>query len=124
MPESAALLQDFKFHGHIAKPAVNIDELNHSYKIKVIIPGAKKEDIFINIDKNILSIAVLQKDSDSSNKHLKHEFNPDNFERHIALPSNADSIFVNAEYNAGILSIYIPKSNNPVKNLKARIVVY
>ncbi len=124
MPGTKKLLKGLRAHGSALMPPVNMDELNDCYRIKVAIPGAKREDIFINIDKNILSIAVLQSDSNGGRKHLKHEFESNNFERHIILPKNADSIFANAEYKEGILYIYIPQSKDPVKNLSAVVVIY
>ncbi|MEO6290498.1 MAG: Hsp20/alpha crystallin family protein [Ginsengibacter sp.] len=125
MPETEALLKDLKTKEHGSKPLVNMDELKDCYKIKVVIPGAMREDIFIDIDKNVLSIAVLQHDSNGGKKKLAiHEFESNNFERHIILPQNADAIFVNAEYKEGILYIYIPKAEIPVRNMSARVVVY
>ena len=125
MPEARALLKKLKIKDHLSRPLANMDELKNCYVVRVIIPGTKREDIFVDIDKNILSIVAFYHEVTGNRKQLKlHEFESNNFERHIALPPNADSIFVNAEYKEGILFIYVPKSKNPVKNLRSRIVVY
>ncbi len=125
MPGTEALLRELKTKDDTSKPLVNMDEMNDCYKVKVAIPGARREDIFLNIDENILSIAVLKQQHPKTDKENKiHEFDSNNFERHLLLPKYGDAIFINAEYKAGILYIYIPKSKNPVRNLRARVVVY
>jgi HSP20 family protein len=106
-------------------PLLNIDEFEDCYKISFIIPGVSREDIFIDIQNNLLSIMVLHKEREERRKKLNiHEFEGKYFERHIILPDNADPIFVSAEYKAGILHICIPKSKNPMTAFSSRIVTY
>ena len=124
MPETEALLRSLQTHQNASMPLLNVEELKDCYTIEVFIPGTKREDIFLNIDKNILFIVALQNSEYSMNDQLKHEYEPDNFKRHIILPHNADCIFLSARYEKGILHIYIPKSENIVENLAATVPVY
>jgi HSP20 family molecular chaperone IbpA len=42
----------------------------------------------------------------------------------IVLPVNADPVFISAEYKAGILLLYIPKSTRPSKWMNTKIAIY
>ncbi len=106
-------------------PLLNMDEFEDRYKVTVVIPGVSREDIFIDVQNNLLSITVLHNNAEEGKKQLKiHEFEGKYFERNLMLPSNADSVFISAEYKAGILHIDIPKSKNPCKSFNSRIVTY
>jgi len=107
-------------------PPVNVTELADSYKIEVAMPGVKREDFLINGDENILSVCAVHKQSallDGERISL-HEFDYTFFDRHIVLPENADLEFTCAEYKEGILRVFVPKTNQPLKKMHARIVVY
>jgi HSP20 family protein len=114
----------------IILPPVNVKELDDLYKVEVSIPGVKKENFLIIAEGNILSISVLNKEGclNKGESFQLHEFDYDCFERHIVLPCNTDSEFTKAEYKAGILRFYVPKSKlsakKSVKKLRTRIVVY
>ena len=107
-------------------PPVNITELSDSYKIELATPGVKREDFLIHADENTLSIVAVHKQSANySNEQFQlHEFNYTCFDRHILLPENADTEFTGAEYKEGILRFYVPKTDQPAKNLHTRIAVY
>jgi HSP20 family protein len=110
---------------NVIHPAVNISEHRRSYKIEVVIPGVKRDELLIYAKGNILSICAVNNDKINSelNKH-KQEFNFKWFDRHILLPEDADSTFISAEYRSGIVAIYIPKASGPVNNVHTRIIVY
>lgn len=106
-------------------PLLNIDEFEECYKIIAVIPGVSREDIFISVHDNILSIIVLHRDVEVYSKKYKiHEFEGKYFERDIILPGNADPAFVSSEYHAGILRICISKSEFPIKFFSSHIVTY
>ncbi len=108
-----------------SKPLVNIEEFPESYKVEVNIPGAKREDIFINTNDRILSIIVLRMTCENLNyKTQGHEFDNRSIERHVFLPANADTEFVSAEYREGIVCLHIPKSDGYASLSSRRIVVY
>lgn len=109
-----------------ALPLVNITELPDSYKVEVMIAGAKKEELLVNADQNVLSVSLqhhIDKPNAPHNYHV-HEFECKSFNRNIILPENADLSFVSAEYFAGILNIHIPKTNHQSGDIHATIVVY
>ncbi|MEO8413214.1 MAG: Hsp20/alpha crystallin family protein [Ginsengibacter sp.] len=104
---------------------VNIDEFEDCYKIIAVIPGVSRENIFINVKNDLLSITVLHGDMEERSEKFKiHEFEGKYSERQIFLPYDADPAFVSSEYQAGILHICIPKSESPVNAFSSRIVTY
>jgi len=107
-------------------PAVNVIELSDTYKIEMIIPGVKRESFCLHADGNVLTVSVVQvEDKDPESGYFQvHEFNNGCFDRRVVLPENADTEFVSAEYQSGILRLHIPKVNIPCRNQHTRIVVY
>jgi HSP20 family protein len=126
-PEVKVFIDKLKISGKnvTAQPLLNFDEYKDHFKIEVLIPGTKREDIFIDVQDNILSIIVLNKDCAELKKKLQiHEYDTKCLERHILLPENADAEFISAEYRMGVLNLYIPKTPGPQKTITNQIVVY
>ena len=128
MPEDEALLEELRIPGKdsVAKPLINMDEFKDCYKIEMRVPGVKRDEIIIHVHDDILYIVILHKEPGNINrKKLQiHEFDSACLKRNIFLPGNADNVFINAEYEAGILRLYIPKTKHPAKNPHTRIIVY
>lgn len=110
----------------IDHPAVNITDQNRSYKIEVVIPGVKRDELLIYAKGNILSICAVNNDklNSSLKKKQVEEFSYKWFDRHLLLPEDADSTFISAEYKSGIVVLHIPKASRPVDNAHTRIIVY
>jgi HSP20 family protein len=109
-----------------SKPLINMNEGRDCYKIEAMVPYAKRESIFINVEDGVLSIIILHSDIESFGTHTAlHEFETGCLIQHIQLPQNADIGFVSAEYKEGILRILIPKTRTLVKDQNlSQIVVY
>ena len=106
-------------------PPVNLTEFKDSMMVEVAIPGAKREDFIVHANRNEVSICLLKKTSSPASKNYAlHEFNYGCFERHITLPENVDPEFIHAEYAAGMLRIFMPKTRQIIINKDTRIVVY
>lgn len=110
----------------VIRPAVNITEHNRSYKIEVVVPGVKRDDLLIYAKGNILSICAVnnEKINTALNNDEMQEFNFKWFDRHVLLPEDADSTFISANYRSGIVTLHLPKANSPVNNAHTRIIVY
>ncbi len=127
LPEVEALLEELKKPDKdiTTKPLVNMNESKDCFRLEVVVPGVKRENIFINLHENILSIAVLHKKEELKNEKLQiHEFDTLCFERHILIPDKADIEFVSAQYKEGILSLYIPKTQQPSTLSVKQIITY
>jgi HSP20 family protein len=92
-------------------PAVNISENKNQYHIDLAAPGLKKEDFKIELDKNILTVAVdhASEDKNDGKRYSKREFSYHSFSRAFALPESADNSAIEAEYTQGVLSIRVAK---------------
>lgn len=106
-------------------PVAKITEQPDSYKIVIKIPGKKRENFFIQVEGNILSVSVISREDSNGKKGYEIENrNIECLHRNIILPEVADTEFSIAEYRDSILYIYVMKAKKPVKNLPGNIVVY
>lgn len=96
-------------------PSVNIQETNRTFIIELAAPGMKKEDLKIDLNKNILSIfsEVNIKDKDDE-KFLRREFVYNAFRRSFTLPRYADASKIAAKYENGVLFVTIPKREEAI----------
>jgi len=92
-------------------PAVNIAETDGDFQIELAVPGLKKEDFKINIDKNVLSISSEKKNENSQEgkKFSKREYSYTSFTRSFTLPETIDHNKIDAAYVDGILKLTIAK---------------
>ena len=92
-------------------PAVNIAETENEFHIELAVPGLKKEDFKINLDKNVLSISAEKKTEnvDAGKKYSKREYSYNSFVRSFTLPETVDHAKIEAEYTDGILKLIVAK---------------
>jgi HSP20 family protein len=92
-------------------PAVNIAETENQYHIELAVPGLKKEDFKINLDKNVLTVSAEKKTEnvDESKKYSKREYSYNSFVRSFTLPESADQGKIEAEYTDGVLKLNVAK---------------
>jgi len=97
-------------------PAVNIQEKEQEYLIKLAAPGFLREEIGINIKRNTISITSLRKSLRSDSELCKkshYEYDFSQWERKFELPADADAMMSHAFYVNGELFIHIPKYSQP-----------
>lgn len=92
-------------------PRTNLYDAGDHLKMKVEVPGIKKEDIIIKIQGSYLEISGTRK-SDTPQGYEAHrvERGVEAFSRSFTLPSEVDSSRVEAELSKGILAMTLPKS--------------
>jgi HSP20 family protein len=105
-------------------PAVNISETENNYHVELAAPGLKKEDFKLNLERNVLNIAVEQTASQEDNQknYSKREYSYSSFVRSFTLPESADDSQINASYTDGILRIDIAKREE-AKSLRRQIEI-
>lgn len=92
-------------------PAVDVYEDEHKLVLKVEAPGIKQEDFDINVENQTLTIKGERKfetDEKEENYH-RIERRYGSFVRSFSLPQTVDTNAVEANYDAGVLSISLPK---------------
>ncbi|RCH55229.1 Hsp20/alpha crystallin family protein [Mucilaginibacter hurinus] len=92
-------------------PVVNISENDSEFHIELAVPGLKKEDFKINLDKNVLSISADKKtdNAEDTKKYSKREYSYNSFVRSFTLPETVDHGKIEADYTDGILKLTVPK---------------
>jgi HSP20 family protein len=92
-------------------PAVNIAETENEFHIELAVPGLKKEDFKISLDKNVLSVSAEKKaeNVEEGKKYSKREYTYNSFVRSFTLPESADQGKIAAEYTDGILKLDVTK---------------
>jgi HSP20 family protein len=92
-------------------PAVNIAETENEFQVELAVPGLKKEDFKINLDKNILTVSSEKKteNAEEGKKFSKREYSYNSFSRSFTLPESADHSKIEADYTDGILTLTIAK---------------
>lgn len=112
---------DFPFTSRFLKfPPVNIEERDNSYFIKFFVPGMKKEDFRIELDKNVLYVSAeleTTREEKERNFTLK-EYNMESFRRSFFLPESINEDELKAEYKNGELWLTIPKKVEAIKPRK------
>ncbi len=90
---------------------VEIKEKDNEYQVKAELPGVKKEDLDIDIDKNHIIInAKKEEDTEENTKsYRKSEFRYGEFSRSVYFPMDIDVDKTSAKLEHGILKITAPK---------------
>ncbi len=104
-------------------PAVNTREGEFAYHVEVDLPGVKKEDINIDVDKNILTISGEKKTKEEikEDDYYKVESTFGKFQRSFTLPETADIENITASSKDGVLEVVIPKLKELVEKKKIAI---
>lgn len=95
-------------------PAVNIKEDNKQYVMEVAVPGLKKEQVNMSIDKDgYLTLSIEnkneQKDENKKEHYLRREFSYTSYRQSYALPDNVDADKIEANVADGVLKVVLPK---------------
>lgn len=108
-------------------PAANIKENFSNFVIELALPGWKKENIAIEIEKNVLIVAsksLINEDNlkEEATKFTRREFKITAFKRSFALPETVNKEHIEANYENGVLSIKLPKLDE-AKNIKRMVEI-
>ena len=104
-------------------PTVNTREAEFAYHIDVDLPGVKKEDIKVDLNKGVLTISGERKTKDEVKQedYYKIETYFGKFSRSFTLPDNADIENIEAKSDNGVLEVIIPKLKDDVSKKSIQI---
>ncbi|MCT7528428.1 Hsp20/alpha crystallin family protein [Aliarcobacter cryaerophilus] len=104
-------------------PTVNTREGEFAYHVDVDLPGVKKEDIKVDLNKGILTISGERKTKEEVKKedYYKIETYFGKFSRSFTLPDNVDIENIEAKSDNGVLEIVIPKLKDDVSKKSIEI---
>ncbi len=105
---------------HWGQTPVNIREQDTAYQIDVVAPGITKEDLKIQVNDNVLTIAFNQKEEqpEHSGQWLRKEFKVRDFKRSFTLGEKVDAEKISAKYENGILHLELPKKETALATNK------
>ncbi len=120
-----SLFPEFIFSGEmdtLAMP-VEIHEKDNEYKIKAELPGVKKEDLEIEIDKNHVKITAkkIEEHYNDTKSCRKSEFKYGDFSRAVYFPQEINVEKTTAKLENGVLCLDAPKeqpNKEEIKKLK------
>ena len=104
-------------------PTVNTREGEFAYHVDVDLPGVKKEDIKVDLNKGVLTISGERKTKEEVKQedYYKIETYFGKFSRSFTLPDNVDIENIEAKSDNGVLEIVIPKLKDDVSKKSIEI---
>jgi HSP20 family protein len=106
-------------------PPIDIIEGDDEYLIRADLPGITKEEIQINIEKDVLTISGEKKrsiETPDKNRYYHFERGFGTFLRSLNLPSNVDPNKIEAHYSNGVLDIVLKKTQeNKHKSVEIKV---
>jgi len=92
-------------------PPCDIFETDKEIVVKVELPEVKKENLYVTLENNLLTIRGERKLETETNKEGYHrvERSYGEFVRNFTLPAIIDPAKINAEFKEGLLRVVLPK---------------
>lgn len=94
---------------------IDVKEGEKEFLVEAEIPGVKKEDIFIEVDGDTVSLRAEVKSEKEEKKGEKIVYSERSYgmvSRSFTLPMDVDDKAVKAEYKDGVLKLVLPKKSN------------
>lgn len=104
-------------------PAANVKETETGFTLALATPGLKKDDLKINVENNVLTIAYKPEATEEKETFTRHEFGVSAFERSFRLPKTVNADQITAAYNDGILTVQLPKIEVKEEKLVKEITI-
>lgn len=93
-------------------PMANILESNDDFRIELALPGMQKSDFKVELDNQVLTITsdVPQREKGTENfDFVQREFNFHSFSRSFQMPETIEPEKIDARYQNGLLTVFLPK---------------
>lgn len=105
----------------LAVPPTNVVEKEEGYALELSLPGFSKEDLKINVEKDLLTISaeVEKTDGEEKTNYKRKEFSKRSFKRSFHLADTIDVDSIKASFENGILTVSLAKKEEalPVKKV-------
>lgn len=104
-------------------PAVNVSELEDKFQLEMAIPGFSKEEVTIEVDKDLLTISseIEQNNDTTTEQFTRREFTKRSFKRAFNIPESVHQDAIDGSYENGILTITLPKKEEALPQPKRLI---
>ena len=122
VPSRFNFLDDSLLEDYRKTSIMNTDiiEKESGYELQIDLTGVKKEDIKIEMNKNLINISVsISKSSDEENKkYIRKERFTGEIKRSFNIGEDIDEDNINASFENGILYLNLPKKEENDSNKK------
>lgn len=108
------------------KPATNVFETETDFRIELLLPGFAKEDVQINVHKNLLTVKVDKPEEQEKEENYKYEhreFGVFNFEKQFQLPNTVKVDSIGAKFENGVLHLLLPKKEEALEKAPVDIKI-
>ncbi len=109
----------------IWRPAIEVRQNDKNYKVKVQLPGVKKDDIIVELDNDFMTVtAEIQEEKEEKKEDEKNErchtseFRYGKYQRTISFDAPIKAEEADAEYKNGLLIVTIPKQKTETTTKK------
>ena len=92
-------------------PPMDLTEADDHYVLKADLPGMSEEEVSIEVDHGVLTLAGERRAEHERNEKGWHRIERSfgRFQRQLTLPDGVDADAVTAEFDKGVLAVRIPK---------------
>lgn len=93
----------------------DVQETKTHYIIKMDVPGMDKSNINVEVKNNMLMVSGQRDESseeNQGNKMFRKERSFGYFSRTVPLPTDANGTAITADYNNGVLTVKVPRTEN------------
>lgn len=92
-------------------PATDLIESDSHYVLRADLPGVSEDDITVELDRNVLTIAGERKSEheDRTAGYYRVERSSGSFRRSVRLPEGIDAAAITATFDKGVLEVSVPK---------------
>ena len=117
-----------KLYGRHAHNVMKTDikETDDGYELIVDLPGFKKEDVQINLDKGYLTISAVKKEEKKEEEagiYLRQERYAGSMRRTFYVGDHMTPSDVQAKYEDGVLTLTLPRKEAPQVEHDGRIAI-
>ncbi|UCF20769.1 MAG: Hsp20/alpha crystallin family protein [Gemmatimonadota bacterium] len=98
------------------RPSLDLSETDKQVIVRAEMPGGEPEDIGITISGNLLTISGEKREDreERGQSVYRAERRFGSFRRSVALPDSVDTDSISAEYDRGLLTVHLAKSEKAV----------
>ena len=109
------------------KPATNIFETDNDFRVELLLPGFKKEEVQLNYHEQVLTVkSELPEEKEDEKETFKYEhreFGAYSFERKFRVPRTVDAEKISAHFENGVLKLVLPKKEEALEKAPVDIKI-
>ncbi len=110
---NSIILRDFlnEKYSSIELPAADVFRVNNGLVFRLELIGVKKDDVLISFEKGILSVSGKKNFDKIEGDLIFSEIRNGEFVRKFNIKEAIDEDLIEAEFESGVLKIFLPFSN-------------